>query len=140
MGSEMCIRDSIFPNYLFHGAQYGSRFIGEFYGPAVFHAQDRAAIDRQLDAMVAADPGVRVLVADNNAFQRTVDHFVPFTQRDPATVYQFAVVDRLYATHFRFPERDDYNAFLARHYNVVRSHQFPTDKWAYRILQVRPTG
>jgi 4-amino-4-deoxy-L-arabinose transferase-like glycosyltransferase len=129
-----------FPNYLFHGAQYGSRFIGEFYGPAVFHAQDRDAIDRQLDAIVAADPGVRILTADNNAFQRTDEHFVAFTRRDPSQTYQFAVVDRLYATHFRFPERDEYNAFLARHYTVVRFHDFPTQKWAYRILRVRPVS
>lgn len=139
-GLQLVDAGRFFPNYLFHGAQYGSRFVGEFYGPAVFHAQDRAAIDRQLDAMVTADPGVRVLMADNNAFQRTDEHFVPFTRRDPVATYRFAVVDRLYATHFRFAERDEYNAFLARHYSVVRSHQFPTGKWAYRILQERPPG
>ncbi len=127
-----------FPNYLFHGAQYGTRFIGEFYGPAVFHAQDREGIDLHLDAIVAADPGVRILMADNNAFQRTDEHFVSFTRRDPGRTYEFAVVDRLYATHFRFRERDEYNAFLARHYTVVHTHYFPTQKWAYRILRVRP--
>ncbi|HEV2760138.1 MAG TPA: glycosyltransferase family 39 protein [Acidimicrobiales bacterium] len=124
-----------FPNYLFHGVQYGSSLIGEFYGPAVFHAQDRTDIDDRLDAIVAADPTVRILMADNNAFQRGGENFVPFTRRDPEATYSFAVLDRLYASHFGFPERDEYNAFLAREYRVVHSHNFPGDEWAYRILR-----
>ena len=125
-----------FPNYPFHGVQYGSRLIGEFYGPAVFHAQDRTDIDRRLEAIVAADPDVRILMGDNNAFQRDDPHFVAFTRRDPGVTYRFALVDRLYATHFRFPERDEYNAFLDRHYVVMHSHDFPPGEWAYRILRL----
>lgn len=124
-----------FPNYLFHGAQYGQRFIGEFYGPAVLHAQDRDEIDRAINDLVLADSSARFLMADNNAFGRSGPSFVPFTRRNPSRSYEYALVDRLYATHFRFPERDEYNSFLAEHYVPLVTHEFPLHEWAYRILK-----
>jgi 4-amino-4-deoxy-L-arabinose transferase-like glycosyltransferase len=38
-----------FPHYLFYGSQYGERFIGEFYGPAVMHAQGRMPVMLEID-------------------------------------------------------------------------------------------
>lgn len=133
------VHDTIrfFPNYLFHGAQYGERFIGEFYGPAVMHKQDRTDTDRHINELIAARPDVRILMGDENVFQRSGEHFVRFSRRDPAQSYEFAIVDRLYATHLRFPQREDYNAYLEANYNVVWSYDFPTEQWAYRILQLR---
>jgi hypothetical protein len=124
-----------FPNYLFYGAQYGDRFIGEFYGPAVMHGQDRGPVNAHIDTLIARDPNVKILVADNNALERPGPNFVPFTQRDPAVRYEYAVVDRLFATHVHFPERDAYNAYLAANYVEEYTYYFPTHKWMYRVLR-----
>lgn len=123
-----------FPNFLFYGAQYGERFIGEFYGPAVIHAQGRDDALRVIDSM---PPSTVFLVADNNIFERTGPRYVPFTKRDPHVVYEYALVDRLYATHFAFPERDAFNAFVAAHCTPVYTGSFPPDVWIYRVEKCR---
>ncbi|MEA2415394.1 MAG: hypothetical protein QOI58_2051 [Thermoanaerobaculia bacterium] len=125
-----------FPNYLFYGAQYGDRFIGEFYGPAVMHGQDRGPVNAYIDTLIARDPNVKILVADNNALERPEPNFVPFTKRDPAVRYEYAFVDRLFATHVRFPERDAYNAYIAAHYVEEYTYYFPTRVWMYRVLKL----
>jgi hypothetical protein len=127
-----------FPNYLFYGAQYGDRFIGEFYGPAVMHGQDRGPINAYIDTLIARDPNVKILVADNNALERPEANFVPFTKRDPAVRYEYAFVDRLFGTHVRFPERDAYNAYLAANYGEVYTYYFPTRVWMYRVMKFNP--
>lgn len=133
------VRDVVrfFPHYLFYGAQYGERFIGEFYGPAVLHAQGREPVWQVIDAILQRKPEAKILVADNNAFDRIGPNFVPFTKRDPAQRYEFALVDRLYATHFHFPERDAYNAFLARHYKPAYTTEFPPGVWVYRVMELK---
>jgi hypothetical protein len=123
-----------FPNYLFYGAQYGERFIGEFYGPAVIHAQGREKVRAFLDAI---DPETKILVADNNAFDAFGPPYVKFSERDPNARYPFALVDRLYATHFHFPERDAYNAYLAQHYEPVHTTEFPPGVWVYRVMKLK---
>lgn len=131
------VRDVVrfFPNYLFWGAQYGERFIGEFYGPAVIHGQGRNEVWPTIDRIRADHPDALILVADNNAFEESDPHFVPFTRRDPKQHYEFALVDRLYATHFTFPERDAYNELLAREYTPVYTTYFPPHVWVYRVLR-----
>ena len=133
------VRDVVrfFPNYLFYGAHYGERFIGEFYGPAVIHAQGRERVSEVIDAILVREPEAKILVADNNAFDRIGPNFVPFTKRDPNVRYEFALVDRLYATHFSFPERESYNAFLATHYKVAYETKFPPGVWVYRVMELR---
>jgi 4-amino-4-deoxy-L-arabinose transferase-like glycosyltransferase len=126
-----------FPNYLFYGSQYGDRFIGEFYGPAVMHAQDRGPVNAYIDKLLAHDPNVKILVADHNALERPEPNFVPFTKRDPSVRYEYAFVDRLYAVHFRFPERDAYNAYLAANYAEDYTYYFPPRVWMYRVLRRR---
>jgi hypothetical protein len=126
-----------FPNYLFYGAQYGDRFIGEFYGPAVMHGQDRGPVNAHIDSLIARDPNVKILVADHNALERPEANFVPFTKRNPAVRYDYAFVDRLYARHLRFPERDAYNAYLAANYVDEYTYYFPTHVWMYRVMRVR---
>jgi hypothetical protein len=125
-----------FPNYLFYGAQYGDRFIGEFYGPAVMHAQDRGPVNAHIDALIARDPNVKILVADNNALDRTEANFVPFSKRDPAVRYEYAFVDRLFGTHVRFPERDAYNGYVGARYVDDYTYYFPTHKWMYRVVRL----
>jgi len=125
-----------FPHYLFYGAQYGERFIGEFYGPAVLHAQGRTEVWQVIEAIQVRDPGAKILVADNNMFDAYGPVFVPFTKRDPQVRYRYALVDRLYATHFHFPERDAYNAFLARHYKPAYTTEFPPAVWVYRVMEL----
>ncbi|HEV7486904.1 MAG TPA: glycosyltransferase family 39 protein [Thermoanaerobaculia bacterium] len=126
-----------FPNYLFYGAQYGDRFIGEFYGPAVMHGQDRGPVNAYIDTLIARHPNVKILVADHNALERPEANFVPFTKRDPAVRYEYAFVDRLFATHVRFPERDAYNAYLAANHGEEYTYYFPTHKWMYRVVRLR---
>ena len=126
-----------FPNYLFYGAQYGERFIGEFYGPAVLHAQGRSEVLQVIESIRSREPEAKFLVADNNMFDVSGDAFVPFTKRDPNVRYEYALVDRLYATHFRFPERDAYNALLAEHYAPLHTTEFPTGKWVYRVMAAK---
>jgi len=127
-----------FPNYLFYGSQYGERFIGEFYGPAVMHAQDRGPVNAYIDKLLARDPNVKILVADHNALERPEPNFVPFTKRDPSMRYDYAFVDHLYGVHFRFPERDAYNAYLAANYVEEYTYYFPTRVWMYRVMRLSP--
>lgn len=126
-----------FPNYLFYGAQYGQRAIGEFYGPAVLHKQGRAEVDAAIDRLAAAAPDARFLVADNTSFEEQGEQFVPFSKRDPATTYRFALVDRLHATHLEYPDRDPYNELLASRYRVRYSLDYPLGEWAFRIYELR---
>jgi MFS family permease len=128
-----------FPNYLFYGSQYGDRFRGEFYGPAVMHAQDRGPVNAAIDRILAIDPHVKILVADDNALERPEPNFVPFSKRDPAADYEYAFVDRLYAVHFHFPDRDPYNAWLSAHYVDDYTYDFPPHVWMYRVMRLRPS-
>ena len=127
-----------FPNYLFYGSQYGDRFVGEFYGPAVMHAQDRGPVNAYIDSLLARDPNVKILVADDNALERPEPNFVPFAKRDPSVRYPYAFVDRLYAAHFHLPERDAYNAYLAANYVEDYTYDFPPRVWMYRVLRFHP--
>jgi hypothetical protein len=133
-----------FPHYLFYGSQYGERFVGEFYGPAVLHGQGRDPIDRAIDRILLEEPRARILVADNNILGRNDPRLVPFTKRDPNERYEYAFVDRLYGVHWRFPERDAYNELLAREYEPYYTHYFPPRMWVHRILRrnagVSPAG
>ncbi|HEX9458353.1 MAG TPA: glycosyltransferase family 39 protein [Thermoanaerobaculia bacterium] len=126
-----------FPNYLFYGSQYGERFIGEFYGPAVMHAQDRGPVNAYLDRLLARETNVKILVADHNALERPEPNFVPFTKRDPAAHYDYAFVDRLYAVHLRFPERDAFNAYLDANYTDDYRYDFPPHVWIYKVMRRR---
>jgi hypothetical protein len=126
-----------FPNYLFYGSQYGERFIGEFYGPAVMHDQDKDPINAEIDRLFAREPRARILVADHNALERNDPRIVLFSQRDPNATYEYAFVDHLYGVHFHFPERDPFNAFLAEHYAPAFTYEFPPHVWMYRLLRHR---
>ena len=129
-----------FPNYLFYGSQYGDRFIGEFYGPAVMHAQDRGPVNAYLDRLLAYDPHVRILVADHNALERPEPNFVLFTKRDPAARYDYAFADRLFALHFRFPERDAFNRYVTANYVDDYTYDFPQKVWMYKVMRVAPAA
>jgi 4-amino-4-deoxy-L-arabinose transferase-like glycosyltransferase len=135
-GLQFVDAQRFWPNYLFYGSQYGQHFIGEFYGPASIHRQDRDDIDRELDRLIRERPDVKVLMADHNMFERHGAPFVAFTSRQPAERYEFALLDRLYGTHLEYPERDAYNEFLeAEGYEPYRTHHFPVGEWAYMILR-----
>ena len=126
-----------FPNFLFYGSQYGERFIGEFYGPAVMHAQDRGPVNDYLDRLLARNPKVQILVGDHNALERPEPNFVPFTKRDPSVRYDYAFVDRLFAVHVHFPETDAYNDYLAANYVDDYTYFFPRHVWMYRVMRIR---
>jgi hypothetical protein len=134
---QICDVIRFFPNYLFYGSQYGDRFIGEFYGPAVMHAQDRGPVNAHIDALLAGDPSVKILVADHNALERPEPNFVPFTKRDPAARYDYAFVDRLFATHVHFPESDAFNRYVAANYVDDYTYEFPVKVWMYKVMRRR---
>ena len=126
-----------FPHYLFYGSQYGPRFIGEFYGPAVMHAQGRNPLLLEIHRILTDKPWALILVADNNILGWNDPRIVPFTQRQPGTRYDYAFVDRLYGEHLQFPERDAYNRLLAERYEPHWTYYFPPRMWVYRILRLR---
>ena len=126
-----------FPHYLFYSAQYGPRFIGEFYGPAVMHAQGRDPLYLTVERILREDRSALMLVADNNILGWDHPQIVPFSKRDPQARYAYAFVDRLYGEHLRFPERDAYNALLAARYETHWTYYFPPNVWVYRILRFR---
>lgn len=126
-----------FPHFLFYGSQYGERFIGEFYGPAVMHAQGRDPLHREILRILEEEPAAKILVADNNILNFDHPRVVPFTKRDSNERYEYAFVDRLYGAHFQFPERDAYNELLAREYRDHFTQHFPPRVWVYRILRKR---
>ena len=125
-----------FPHYLFYGSQYGERMLGEFYGPAVIHGQGREAVWKEIDAILAREPNARFLVADHNIFERRGPNFVKFSERTPDCC-EYALVDRLHASHLNMPGRDAYNAHLAAHYEPVFTTTWPPGVWVYRILRRR---
>jgi 4-amino-4-deoxy-L-arabinose transferase-like glycosyltransferase len=124
-----------FPNYLFYGSQYGERFIGEFYGPAVMHGQDRGPVNTYLDRLLAREPNVKILVADHNGLERPEPNFVLFTKRDPAAHYDYVFVDRLDAVHLHFPERDAFNSYVAANYVDDYVYFFPPRVWMYKVMR-----
>ena len=123
-----------FPQYLFYGSQYGERFIGEFYGPAVIHGQDRAPVWEEIDRIRAREPNAKFLVADHNIFEREGPHFVKFAERTEDCC-EYALIDRLYASHLAMPGRDAYNAYVAERYEPVFTTEWPPEMWVYRILK-----
>jgi hypothetical protein len=120
------------PNYLFYGSQYGRRFIGEFYGPAVIHAQDRGPLNAHVDALIARNAHVRIVVAEHNILERSGPNFVTFPQRG-----DYAVADYLYDVHFHFPERDAYDKWLASNCSDEWTYDFPPHVTMYRVLRCR---
>src|SRR5436305_1401469 len=123
-----------FPNYLFYGAQYGERMVGEFYGPAVMHDQDKGPINAYVDALLAREPDAKILVEDHNALERSGPNFVRFSKRDPNAVYEYAFDDWLYTRHFRFEETAAFNRFIAANYAPKWTYFFPPHFPMYRIL------
>ena len=123
-----------FPNYLFYGAQYGERMVGEFYGPAVMHDQDKGPLNTYVDALLAREPGAKILLEDHNALERSGPNFVLFSQRDPKAVYDYAFDDWLYTRHFRFEETDAFNRYIAANYAPRWTYFFPPRFPMYRIL------
>ena len=132
---QLCDVVRFFPNYLFYGSQYGERFIGEFYGPAVMHAQDRGPVNAHINALLARDPGVRILMEDHNALERPEPNFVSFTKRDPAATYPYVFADRLFTQHVRFPEREAFNRYVAAHYVDDYTYEFPVHVWMYKVMR-----
>jgi hypothetical protein len=101
------------------------------------HAQDRGPVNVYLDQLLVRDPNVKILVADHNSLERPEVNFVPFSKRDPARRYDYAFTDRLFATHFRFPERDAYNAYVTANYVAGYTYFFPPHVWMYRVWRRR---
>ena len=123
-----------FPHYIFYGSQYGERFLGEFYGPAVIHGQDRDPVWQEIDRIRAREPHAKFLVADHNIFERQGPNFVKFAERTEGCC-EYALIDRLHASHLAMRGHAEYNQYIAAHYEPVFTTEWPPDMWVYRILK-----
>src|ERR1043165_1846986 len=123
-----------FPNYLFFRAPYGERVGGGVLGPPGMHDQDKGPLNPYVDALLAREPGAKILIEDHNALERSGPNFVLFSQRDPNAVYDYAFDDWLYTRHFRFEETDAFNRYIAANYAPRWTYFFPPRFPMYRIL------
>ena len=85
-----------FPNYLAYGSQYGERFVGEFYGPAVLHCQDMNRLNTAL-AEIVNETRSPILVQDDSCPYSAP--LVRFSARNMETHYSYAVSDYLHSRH-----------------------------------------
>ena len=123
-----------FPHYLFYGAQYGRRFVGEFYGPAVLHCYGRNEILH--DVQVLESKGARFLKSDVSCFGDV--EATTFSTLSPTTRFDFALADYLNQRHLRFgPEQEAYLRFVETRCRPWKSYRFPTDFEVYALLDCR---
>ena len=52
-----------------------------------------------------------------------------------AARYGYAFVDRLYNVHFHFPERDEFNRYVAANYADDYTYEFPGHVWMYKVMR-----
>ncbi len=125
---------TFFPNYLFYGAQYGSNFIGEFYGPAVLHCQDQNAINNVMKKL--SSQGQNLLVLNKSCFQAHLPHTY-FPDYIVGTTY-YAYVDYVHAYHYTSEDVVDYKKFISRTCTPYYSYNFPlntTVYWLYKCVE-----
>lgn len=122
-----------FPNLLFYGAQYGQRFVGEFYGPAVFQCQDQAAINEKLNQLLTEK---QTLVATwHSCIQVPRTKFTQFDENFTVQGRFFAYTDYVSTYHSRFPDNAAYLQFIAAYCKPYYTYSFPTNFQAYKIYQ-----
>lgn len=89
-----------FPNLLMVGGQYGNRFIGEFYGPAVLHGQDRAELTNLLVRLTSSRPDMRILKYGQIDFPPV--RLISFLPDSPQTDIDYAFIDYRSQYHLNF--------------------------------------
>lgn len=124
-----------FPQFLFYGAQYGERLIGEFYGPAVLHCYDQNSINHQIKMLIKNKKFI--VHADQSCIRMESEYLIPFSQEERLTQDFFAYVDYLHAKHFNYPKKDDYNQYVRTHCSIIYTYYFPTHIPVYQLYKCR---
>jgi hypothetical protein len=109
--------------------------LGEFYGPAVIHAQDSGQVKKELDKIVHTNPDVKILIYPGNVVEQKDKGFVYFSEREPNECYDFAFAEWLYLNHWRIPESNLYKEYLSEQYAEFYTHYFPLKIWMYKIYK-----
>jgi hypothetical protein len=123
---------AFFPNLLFYGSQYGTRFVGEFWGPAVFQCQGLDSVKEVIAGLkgrIIAPPGSCL------TYLRTSKRYVDFPPENPEKEYPWAYTDLRYQI-MRPPYSGDYLSYLQKHNCSKRFvMDFPQGIEAYAIYE-----
>ncbi|MDQ3190236.1 MAG: glycosyltransferase family 39 protein [Bacteroidota bacterium] len=127
-----------YPNLLFYGSQYGDKYLGEFYGPAVMHGQDTDAFINQVDKIIKKEPHVRFLLQENNGFDLYGDHYIKFNSSiKDISGFDYAIMDRCFSQHFNFPDKVAYNELIEKNCEEYFVYYFPEKTWMYKIYKCK---
>jgi 4-amino-4-deoxy-L-arabinose transferase-like glycosyltransferase len=129
-----CVR--FYPNLLFYGAQYGDVMIGEFYGPAVTHAQDNVVVNNYLNS-VDKEKSEVVLYQGGSTILKLEHPKVMFSDQKMESFPLYAISDRI-ALIMNTYKKQEYIKLLENYYDVVYQYDFPYEKWAYRVHKLKP--
>lgn len=126
-----------FPNLAFFGSQFGSRFIGEFYGPAVMHCQNRDHFITSLAPLIASGESLVVPDAPSCLEYPRIPGGIPFSRAaSKDTPYRYAVSDMLVTNHYKRSEaQEKYQQFLVDSCVPLFSLTFPPQVPAYTLFR-----
>lgn len=119
-----------FPNLLFYGSQYGSRFIGGFYGPAVFHCQDLNAYKSKIKEIACN----KEVLTDFLPCFDTYDKLVIFANRQIAKKYEYAILN-INNQRLNFPGNQEYFEYINNNCHKIYSYYFPIKIEVYALYK-----
>jgi hypothetical protein len=114
-----------YPNFLFYGAQYGSRFIGQFYGPAVVHGLGVNELHHDVNHLLKQHPGADVLKQENSATRLSGESFVNFQPTDSLPYCMFAVSSYLDLHHLQYEDSRAFDTILQHDYRIIKTYYYP---------------
>lgn len=126
-----------YPNLLFYGAQYGNKFIGQFYGPAVFHGQDRNTFINKLSEIIIKNPDSWILRQENSGTR--MGDLISLKDMDTTKLetYKYAVLCHLDTGHLIHNDTKNYVELLQRHYEIYYTYYFPWQTPMYSIYRLK---
>lgn len=114
-----------YPNLLFYGAQYGERFIGQFYGPAVVHGLGISELHKEINDLISEKPDTKILKQETSATRLSGEHLVNVAERDSHIVYPYAVASYLDLHHLQHHDSKIFAELLKNEYVQVKTFYYP---------------
>lgn len=114
-----------YPNLLFYGAQYGERFIGQFYGPAVVHGLGVSELHKEINNLIALEPDAKILKQETSATRLSGEFLVNVAERDSHLVYPYAVASYLDLQHLQHHDSKIFSELLKKEYIPVKTIYYP---------------
>lgn len=114
-----------YPNLLFYGAQYGERFIGQFYGPAVVHGLGVSELHKEINTLIAQEPDAKILKQEISATRLSGEHLVNVAERDSHIVYPYAVASYLDLHHLQHHDSKIFAELLKNEYTQIKTFYYP---------------